>query len=75
MTTKIVEKRKLEIKRLENEMLVEIKKGLSGHGDINKFHELQNQWRELSSLEIWRLTKRWIQFKPPANSKECKINE
>ena len=57
---KIVENRKSAIKKLEAEMLAEIQKGMTGEGDIIKFRELKKQWRELSSQEIWRLTKKWL---------------
>jgi hypothetical protein len=55
---KIIEKHKSEIKRLESEMYTEIELGLLGKGDINKFHVLKQQWKELMDLEFWRLKRR-----------------
>ena len=53
-----VQKRQIEIHKLEADMFSEIEKGLSGRGDIDKFDELKKRWKELMDLEHWRLTRK-----------------
>jgi hypothetical protein len=53
-----VQKRQIEINKLEDDMLSECAAGLSGRGDINKIREMRSRWKELTKLEMWRLNRK-----------------
>jgi hypothetical protein len=55
----VVEKRRLRIRQLEDDILAECEKGLSGEGgDIDRVREMRKEWKELVDLEHWRLLRK-----------------